>query len=122
MFQVPESMLYLYDSGKLDVGGKQGPPTVLTVAEEEILVQHAVHMSHIGYGHTKEQILDVYTSDIDEKGWLPKQMVAQGNGGRGYSENAILHLRLGCLNTYNNFHVPDTLHLKQSLVTLIVFG
>lgn len=43
MFQVPESMLYLYDTGKLDVGGKQGPPTMLTAAEEEILVQHAVH-------------------------------------------------------------------------------
>ena len=68
MFHVPKSTLYLYDTGKIEVGAKQGPPTVLTAAEEEKLVQYAVHMSRIGYGRTKEQILDVVQALVKEDG------------------------------------------------------
>ena len=68
MFHVPKSMLYLYDTGKIEVGAKQGPPTVLTAAEEERLVQYAVHMSRIGYGRTKEQILNVVQALVKEDG------------------------------------------------------
>ena len=68
MFQVSKSTLYLCDTGKLEVGGKQGPPSVLTAADEERLVHCAVHMSHIGYGHTKEQILDVVQALVKKDG------------------------------------------------------
>ena len=59
MFCIPKSTLYLYKTGQVEIGSKQGPPSVLTTAEEERLVQYAVHMSCIGYGRTKEQILDI---------------------------------------------------------------
>ena len=112
MFHVPKSTLYLYDTGKIEVGAKQGPPTVLTAAEEEKLVQYAVHMSRIGYGRTKEQILDVVQALVKKDGRPnPLRMIAQGKGGGSYSKNVILRLHLGCLNT-SNCHVPDAVHLK----------
>ena len=35
------------------------PPSILTIEEEAKLVEWAVHMSEIGYGHTKEQLKDI---------------------------------------------------------------
>ena len=41
---------------------------MLTAAEEDKLVQYAVHMSRIGYGCTKEQILDVVQALVKKDG------------------------------------------------------
>ena len=47
---------------------KPGPSSVLTAMEEAKLVDYAVHMCEIGYGHTKEQLLEVVKSIIDKDG------------------------------------------------------
>ena len=33
-----------------------GPDTVLTAAEEKMLVEYAIHMEEIGYGRTRDQL------------------------------------------------------------------
>ena len=56
-YGIPKSTLCTYVSGNVEIGCKPGPDTILTTAEEEMLVNYAIHMSEIGYGCTKEQIL-----------------------------------------------------------------
>ena len=55
-FNIPKSTFANYASGKVAVGCKQGPPTVLSAAEEERIVDYCVHMARIGYGRTREQV------------------------------------------------------------------
>ena len=63
---IPKSTLYDYAVGKIEVGSCCGPDTVLTVAEEEKIVEYIMHMSRIGYGRTKEYVANI-VKDILEK-------------------------------------------------------
>ena len=67
-FGVPKSTLSFYLRRKAEIGAKPGPSSVLTAMEEAKLVDYAVHMCEIGYGHTKEQLLEVVKSIIDKDG------------------------------------------------------
>ena len=65
-YGIPKSTLYDYASGKVEIGSKRGPDTILTAAEEQILVNYVVHMAEIGYGPTREQLCNT-VKEILEK-------------------------------------------------------
>ena len=67
---VPKSMLYDYASGKVEFGSKRGPDTILAAAEEQKLVDYAIHLAEIGYGCTKEHICDTVKEILDKDGRL----------------------------------------------------
>ena len=52
---IPISTLFDYASGKVEIGSKRGPDTILTVAEEQMLVDYLIHMAQIGYGTSATQ-------------------------------------------------------------------
>ena len=54
---IPKSTLGDYVTGRREIGATKGPPTILTTAEETQLANWAKDMASIGYGCTKEQIL-----------------------------------------------------------------
>ena len=58
-YGIPKSTLSLYVAGKLKVGAKCGPTSILTAEEEQKLVDYVVHMSKIGYGCTRDQLLEI---------------------------------------------------------------
>ena len=55
-YGIPSSTLSDYAAGKVEIGSKPGPPTVLTTLEEQKLVDYCLHMVSIGYGRTREQV------------------------------------------------------------------
>ena len=64
-YGIPKSTLHDHYSGKVK-GFKRGPPTVLSEAEETMLAEWAINMSNIGYGRTREQLLEIVkTMDKD---------------------------------------------------------
>ena len=65
---VPKSTLYVYAKGRIEVGSRSGPDTVLTAAEEEKIVEYIVHMSKIGYGRTKENVSRIVQKILVEEG------------------------------------------------------
>ena len=65
---IPKSMLYDYAVGKIEVGGRCGPDTVLTVAEEDKIVEYIMHMSRIGYGRTKEHVTNIVKEILEKEG------------------------------------------------------
>ena len=66
-YGIPRSTLYDHVTGKA-VSSKRGPPTVLTTAEEQMLVDWALHMADIGYGHTREQLCATVKEILDKDG------------------------------------------------------
>ena len=46
-YGIPKSTLHLYAIGKIELGSRPGPRSILTTAEEEQLVQYVVEMSRI---------------------------------------------------------------------------
>ena len=52
LLTVSRSTLYDYLTGKVEIGCTRGPDSVLTAAEEERLVEYALHMADIGYGRS----------------------------------------------------------------------
>ena len=67
-YGIPKSTLSDYASGKVEIGSKQGPPTVLTTAEEKKLVEYCLHMASIGYGRTREQVCLTVKKILDKDG------------------------------------------------------
>ena len=55
-YGIPRSTLYDYLTGKVEIGCRKGPDSILTIAEEECLVSYALHMAEIGYGRSRDQI------------------------------------------------------------------
>ena len=49
-------------------GCKRGPSTVLTEAEEGMLEEWAINMSKIGYGRTREQVIEMVKTILDKDG------------------------------------------------------
>ena len=54
-FAIPRSTLHDHVAGKA-LTTKRGPPTLLNLAEESMLVDWALHMADIGYGRTREEL------------------------------------------------------------------
>ena len=68
-YGIPRSTLSDHVTGK-SLSLKRGPPTVLTEAEEQMLVDWALHMAdiHVGYGRTREQLCATVKEIIDKDG------------------------------------------------------
>ena len=79
-YGIPKSTLSLYVSGKLQIGARRGPASILSPEEEQRIVDYAVHMGEIGYGRTREQIFDIVAA-IVSKGGRPNPFV-NGRPGR----------------------------------------
>ena len=67
-YKISKSTLHLYSIGKLKLGSRPGPSSVLTTAEEQKLVEYAVEMSHTGYDCTKQKILDMVQVMVEKSG------------------------------------------------------
>lgn len=67
---VPKSTLYDYASGKVEIGSRPGPDTILTAAEELKIVEYIKNMSIIGYGRTKEQVSNIVKDMLKKDGRL----------------------------------------------------
>ena len=65
---IPKSTLYDYASGRIKVGSRHGPDTILTAAEEKVLVDYLIHMSKIGYGRTRQHVIQAVKSILDKDG------------------------------------------------------
>jgi len=66
-YGIPWSTLHDHVTGKA-ASLKRGPPTVLTAAEEQMLVDWALHMANIGYGRTREQLCATDKEILDKDG------------------------------------------------------
>lgn len=58
----------MYVAGKLELGAKRGPASILSAEEEQRLVDYAVHMGQIGYGCTRDQIFDIVAKIVSKDG------------------------------------------------------
>ena len=67
-FQIPKSTLSNKANDKTPVGCRPGPATVLTPPEEKMLNEWAIHMAKIGFGRTREELLDKVRDIIIEDG------------------------------------------------------
>lgn len=63
-YGIPKSTL----SGKLQIGARRGPASILSAEEEQRIVDYAVHMGQIGYGRTREQIFDIVAAIVSKDG------------------------------------------------------
>ena len=67
-FQIPKSTLSNKVKGKTSVGCRPVPATVLTSTEETMLANWAIHMAKIGFGRTREELLDKVQEILKEDG------------------------------------------------------
>ena len=67
-YGIPRSTLHDYATGKVEIGCKPGPSSILTAAEEQRIVDYAIQMSKIGYGLTRERILEMVKKILDKDG------------------------------------------------------
>ena len=67
-YGILKSILSLYVSGKLQIGARRGPASILPPEEEQRIVDYAVHMGKIGYGRTHEQIFDIVAAIVSKDG------------------------------------------------------
>lgn len=65
---IPKTTLFDYATGHVEVGSKRGPDTILTAAEEKLLVDYTIHMAEIGFGRTQEQICNTVKNILDKDG------------------------------------------------------
>ena len=65
---IPKSTLFDYASGKVEIGSKRGPDTILTAAEEQMLVNYVIHMAEIGYGRTREHLCNTVKEILEKDG------------------------------------------------------
>ena len=67
LYGVPKSTLHDHYSGKVK-STKPGPATVLSRAEEAMLVEWGLEMAKTGYGRTQEQISEMVKQLLDKDG------------------------------------------------------
>ena len=90
-YGIPKSTIATYMSGKSVLSKKPGPSTILLPLEEQKLVDYALHMSEIGYGRTKDQLLEMVKKLIESDG-RPKSIISQEGSGGSYSKIVIQKL------------------------------
>ena len=67
MYGIPRSTLHDQVVGKV-LSNQSRPATILTPAEESMLVQWSLHMADIGYGRTREQLCLTVKKILDKDG------------------------------------------------------
>ena len=67
-FQIPKSTLSNKVNDKTPIGCRPGPATILTPAEEKHLADWAIHMAKIGFGRTRDELLDKVQTILKEDG------------------------------------------------------
>lgn len=68
IYNVPRTTIYDKVHGKSEVESRQGPNTVLSPAEETRLANWLIEMSKIGYGRSKQELLETVKLIIKEDG------------------------------------------------------
>jgi hypothetical protein len=67
-YGVSKSTIFDHATGKVEFGKKPGPPSISTAAEEQKIVEYAIEMGRIGYGLTRERVLEMVKKIIDKDG------------------------------------------------------
>ena len=67
-YGILKSTLSLYVSGKLQIGVRRSPASILSPEEEQRIVDYVIHMGEIGYGRTREQIFDIVAAIVSKDG------------------------------------------------------
>lgn len=67
MYGIPRTTLNDHKSGKVKPGLKPGPPTLLSTAEEDDLVKLLLTSADIGYGRTRNEVLNIVTQLLAHK-------------------------------------------------------
>ena len=67
-FQIPKSTLSNKVNDKTPIDCRPGPATILTPAEEKHLADWAIHMAKIGFGRTRDELLDKVQTILKEDG------------------------------------------------------
>ena len=102
-YGIPRSTLHDHVTEKA-ASSKRGPPTVLMPAEEQMLVDWALHMADIGYGRTREQLCATVKEILDKDGREnPLRIIVEIS--KFCKDNGIL---LYCL-------LPHSSHITQPL-------
>lgn len=83
-YNIPRATLQDHVSGKVEIGSRCGPPTILSPEEEKILVQYVFDMSKIGYGQTKRQLLEMVQKIVEKDG--RKTLFTNGRPGKCWWE------------------------------------
>ena len=65
LYGIPRSTLHDHVAGTVS-SSQRGPATVLTPAEECMLVQWSLHMADVGYGRTREQLCLTVKTILDK--------------------------------------------------------
>ena len=66
-FDVPATTLKDRVSGRVKHGSKPGPASYLTEEEERELVDFLIQVARLGYGKTKQEILDILRKTLEKK-------------------------------------------------------
>ena len=68
LYNIPKSTLQAYTSTNADIDRRPGPATILTAEEEHKLVQWCIEMAAIGYGQTRQQLIEMVRKIMDTTG------------------------------------------------------
>ena len=67
-YGIPRSTLHDHVSGKVDLRAKPGRDPYLSLEEEEELVSFLLKCAHIGYPHTRKQVMTLVQEFVNDKG------------------------------------------------------
>ena len=59
LHNIPVETLRRHTNGSVEVGARPGPATILTDEEEDMLVKYLVEMADMGYGLTRETVMEL---------------------------------------------------------------
>ena len=105
-YGIPKSTLALYISGKLQIGVRSGPASILSPEEEQRIVDYAVHMGQIGYERTREQIFDIVAKIVTKDG-RPNPFVDGKPGRKWWASFKKRHPEI-------SLHTPERLQLARA--------
>ena len=67
-YGLPRSTLHDHVSGKVQYGAKPGRDPYLTAEEEEEVINFLLNCVHVGYPHTRKQVMALVQDIVDRKG------------------------------------------------------
>ena len=67
-------------SGRVKHGSKPGPVSYLTEKEERELVDFLVQVARLGYGKTKQEVIDVVRETLEKRKAVLQSSVGKGGG------------------------------------------
>ena len=116
-FDVPATTLKDRLSGRVNHNSKPGPAPYLTEEEERELVDFLVQVARLGYGKTKQEVIDIVRKTLEKR--EPVLQSSVGKGGVLDSRSSIPSCHLGQL-----IHFPCLVQircLKQRLMCTSIF-